>query len=95
MRDYELAIILQPTLESEAVTAAIEQVSQYVKNQQGTVAGVEVWGKRKMAYPIGRYSEGVYAILRVSLAPNTNTELERELRLMETVIRYLLVKIET
>ena len=94
MRDYELAFIIQPTVDDEGVTGVVEKVTQFVQTVSGEVTSVDVWGRRKLAYPIDNHREGVYVLLQAKLPPASLIELERNLKLSEEIIRYLLVKAE-
>lgn len=95
MRDYELAFIIESNLASEGVTEVVDKVSQYVKAVDGQVASVDVWGRRTLAYPIDRHREGTYVLLLAKMSPSSITELERNLKLSEEIIRYLLVKTDS
>jgi len=94
MRDYELAFIIQPTVDEEGVTGVVEKVTQYVQTVNGEVASVDVWGRRNLAYPINNHREGIYVLVQAKLPPASLLELERNLKLSEEIIRYLLVKAE-
>ena len=94
MRDYELAFIVEPNTDDEGVTSAVEKVSQLVQTSDGSVSSVDVWGRRKLAYPIKNYREGTYVLMQTKMLPSSLVELERNLKLSENIIRYLLVKIE-
>ena len=94
MRDYELAFIIQPNVDDEGVTGVVEKVTQFVQTVSGEVTSVDVWGRRKLAYPIDNHREGVYVLLQAKLPPASLIELERNLKLSEEIIRYLLVKAE-
>ena len=92
MRNYELGVILHPDLEEADVTKAIETIGQYVQSNGGQVASVNVWGRRALAYPIRRQSNGVYAFLNIQLESSAMNELDRSLKLDEKVIRFLLIR---
>jgi small subunit ribosomal protein S6 len=94
MRNYELAFIIRSTVAAEGVTNVVEQVSQFVKSGNGEVTSVNVWGRRTLAYPIEKHREGTYVLCQVKLPPAALDELERNLKLSEEIIRYLLVKVE-
>ncbi len=94
MRDYELAFIIRPTVDEDGVKAVVERVSQYVKSVNGEVASVDVWGRRTLAYPINNHREGTYVLFLAKMFPSALTEVERNLKLSEEIIRYLLVKVE-
>ena len=92
MRDYELAFIVMPNVDDNGVTAVVDKVSQFVKSVQGEVASVDVWGRRTLAYPINNHREGLYVLFQAKMLPASLNELERNLKLSEEIIRYLLVK---
>lgn len=94
MRDYELAFIVEPNTDDEGVTSVVEKVSQFVQTGDGTVTSVDVWGRRKLAYPINNHREGTYVLMQTKMLPSLLIDLERNLKLSEEIIRYLLVKIE-
>ena len=95
MRDYELVYIIRPTVDEEGVTNVVENVSGLVKAGDGEVTSVDVWGRRTLAYPINNHREGVYVLSRVKMPPSALTELERNLKLSEEIIRYLLVRVDS
>lgn len=93
MRDYELVVIISPEVPEEEVPAAIERVGQAIASRGGEVKEVDQWGRRKLAYPIKRCSEGNYVLTQLRLDPARTAELEAGLRLSEEVIRHLLVRV--
>ncbi|MBN1992531.1 MAG: 30S ribosomal protein S6 [Anaerolineae bacterium] len=95
MRDYELAFIIKPTIEGEDVTGVVDQVTKFVGTVNGEVTSVDVWGRRNLAYAINNYREGTYVLFQAKIPPASIIELERELKLSEDIIRYLLVKVES
>ncbi len=94
MRNYELPIIVSPTIEGDGVTAVIEKVSGFIGAVNGEVTSVDLWGRQQLAYLINNHREGTYALLNVNMPPASILELERNLKLTEEVIRYMLVKVE-
>ena len=92
MRDYELVLIISPEILEEDVPSAIEKVSQFITGRGGEVAGVNRWGRRKLAYPIQRHLEGNYVVTEFRLDPNQVAGLEASLGLAEEVIRHLVVR---
>ncbi len=91
MRQYELVFIVQPQVDEEGLTALIARVQQYIERDGGQVAKVEPWGLRRLAYPIQDFWEGQYVLVRFALDPLKVNALERSLRLVEGVIRHLVV----
>jgi small subunit ribosomal protein S6 len=94
VRDYELMVVLDPNLDDAAIEALNTRIQTLVTQRGGTVESVEPWGRKRLAYPIGRYRDGVYILSRLQLPPNAAVEIERALKLTESVIRHLLVRAE-
>lgn len=95
MRDYELAFIVNPNIEGEGVTSVVDKVSELIKGLNGEVASIDVWGRRSLTYAIKDYKEGTYILLKTVMPPASLTDLERELKLTEQIIRYMLVKADS
>jgi small subunit ribosomal protein S6 len=91
MRNYELVCIVQPELDETAFKGVIERVSNWVKEAGGNVDKVDIWGRRRLAYQIHKQREGQYVLLNLSLDPKSTSELERNIRYLETVLRHMLV----
>jgi len=94
LRDYELVVIISPEVVEEQFDATIDNVSQFITEKGGTIADVERWGKKRLAYPIEHFMEGSYVLTRFRLKPALSKELEANLQISEEVLRHLLVKIE-
>jgi len=94
MKNYELVLILNPELPEEAQEGSIEKVSRWITEKGGSISQVDKWGRKKLAYPIRRFSEGSYVLARFSAPPSLAREVESNLKLAEEVLRYLLVKAE-
>jgi small subunit ribosomal protein S6 len=92
MRNYEFTFIVHPDVEDEGVADTTEKVSQLIAEGGGQVINVDHWGRRRLAYPIDKQREGYYVLMQVQLDPKSLGELERNLKLTEEVIRYLLVR---
>ena len=93
LRDYELVLIINPEIGDEALDALVDNVSQFITGKEGTVSSVERWGKRKLAYPISRFMEGSYVLVRFKLKPALGRELKANLQISEEVLRYLLIRL--
>ncbi|EUA43520.1 ribosomal protein S6 [Mycobacterium xenopi 3993] len=65
----------------------MEAFLNVVRKDGGTVEKVDIWGRRRLAYEIAKHSEGIYAVIDVKAAPATVTELDRQLKLNESVMR--------
>ena len=94
MRDYELVFIVHPDLETAAFDEVVEKVQGWISEDGGEISKVDVWGKRKMAYPIRKKEEGQYVLLETKMLPTSIPSLERNLRLLEPVMRFLVTNKE-
>lgn len=91
MRDYELVFIVHPDLDETAFNEVVEHVRGWVTNAGGQIQKVDVWGKRKLAYPIRKVNEGQYVLMEAQLEAAAIAELERNLRFQEPIMRFSLV----
>ena len=87
MRHYELMVILDPNLDERTVAPSLDTFLNVVRNDGGKVDNVDIWGKRRLAYEILKYSEGIYAVIDLNAEPKTVSELDRQLKLNESVLR--------
>ncbi|MBP3339521.1 MAG: 30S ribosomal protein S6 [Lachnospiraceae bacterium] len=94
MNKYEIAVILNVNLEEEARIATIEKVKGYITRFGGTVTEVEDWGKKRLAYEIQKSKEAFYYFVKFESNSECPNEVEARVRLMENVVRYLVVKQE-
>jgi small subunit ribosomal protein S6 len=90
-RSYETVIIFDSTLEDSQVQEKIQRLSSLVAPNGGDSVKVDLWGKRKLAYPIDKKEQGIYAVLRYETEPSALPEFERIMRLDEQVLRQLTV----
>ncbi|HMS77201.1 30S ribosomal protein S6 [Gordonia sp. (in: high G+C Gram-positive bacteria)] len=87
MRHYELMVILDPSLDERTVAPSLDTFLNVVRNDGGKVDNVDVWGKRRLAYEIAKHSEGIYAVIDLNAEPATVNELDRQLKLNDSVLR--------
>src|ERR1700674_698858 len=87
-------VVLDPNLDEAAIEGMTTRIQAMVTQRGGTVDNVDTWGRKRLAYPIGRFRDGFYILYRLQLPPNAATEIERALKLTESVIRHLLVRSE-
>ena len=92
MNKYELAVVVNAKLEDEERTATIEKVKEYIARFGGTVTDVDDWGKRKLAYEIQKMHEAFYYFVHLEADSTCPAEVEKRVRIMENVIRYLCVR---
>lgn len=93
MSNYELTYILRP-LEEANLTATNERINTIVKNAGGEIVARNDWGRRRMAYPIRKISDGYYTTLFATLPGTAVRGIERALQLNDDVLRYLVVRVE-
>jgi len=86
-RQYEIMIILDPEVEERTVAPSLDKYLSVVKSDGGTVDKVDIWGRRRLAFDIKKKSEGIYAVVDFTAAPDTAKELDRQLGLNEVVLR--------
>jgi small subunit ribosomal protein S6 len=94
LRSYEVIFILDPALADDAVEAAIAAAKGVVTKGGGEVAEVQKWGKKRLAYEIKKRREGHYVYFRITAPPKGVVELERHLKIAESVLKYLTVLME-
>ena len=87
MRHYEVMVILDPDLEERTVGPSLDQYLNVVRTSGGSVEKTDVWGRRRLAYEIDKKTEGIYAVIDLSAEPAAVAELDRQLRLNESVLR--------
>lgn len=92
MRAYESMFVMRPTLEEEQIKALVEKFGRVITGYNGTVESAELWGKRRLAYEIDDLREGIYLLLRFTAGSDAIQELDRQYKLSEDVIRYLIVR---
>ncbi|MBW4084826.1 30S ribosomal protein S6 [Paenibacillus sp. S150] len=89
MRKYEVMYIIRPDIEQEAVQAAVEKFQGIISNG-GEITKHDVQGKRRLAYEIKKFRDGVYILVNFNAEPAVVTELERIMKISDEVIRYLI-----
>ena len=94
MSKYELALVVNAKIEDEAREAVVEKAKGYVARYGGTVTEVEEWGKKRLAYEVQKMKEGYYYFIQFEADATCPAEVERHVRIMDNVMRYLIVKKE-
>jgi len=93
-RTYELMFIVRPDMTDEDLDKLVSTLGTAVTSSNGTVKSVEKMGKRRLAYTVRKFHEGVYVLLTVEGGGTVMHELERRLRVTEPVIKFLTVRID-
>jgi small subunit ribosomal protein S6 len=94
MRGYELMYILDPSLDEDGTQALIGQIEDFMNKQGVTVEKTEPWGKRRLAYQIGKNWEGFYILSHFQAGTGVVAELERKLRVTDGVMRFITVRVD-
>ena len=94
MRNYEVVLIVNPDLDEAALNGVVDRVKAWITDAGGSVAKVDLWGKRRMAYLIRKQREGQYVLVESQFDPSFTTALERNLRFLEPVMRFLITAVD-
>jgi small subunit ribosomal protein S6 len=94
MRTYEVVLIVNPELDETAFKGVIEKVQGWITTAGGSTTKLDIWGKRRLAYLINKHRDGQYVLITAEFAPAFANELERLLRFLEPVIRFMITVVE-
>ena len=92
MNKYELALVVNAKVEDDVRTATVEKAKEYIARYGGVVTEVEDWGKKRLAYEIQHMREGFYYFIQFDAEADCPAEVEKHVRIMKNVIRYLCVR---
>ena len=92
MNKYELALVVSAKIDDDARADVVEKAKGYITRYDGVVGQTEVWGKRRLAYEIAHQREGYYYFIHFDAEPGCPAELESHVRIMDNVLRYLIVR---
>jgi len=92
MSKYELCLVLSAAIDDEARLASLEKAKNYITRFGGTIIDVDEWGKRRLAYEIQKMQDGYFYFIHFEAESTCPVELERRVRIMDNVLRYLCVK---
>lgn len=94
MKKYELALVVSAKVEDEVRVATVEKAKEAITSLGGQITGVDDQGKKQLAYEIQKMNEGFYYFIQFDAETTMPGELEQRLRIMDNVLRYLVVKAE-
>lgn len=94
MHQYEVMVILDPTVEEKTVQPSLEKFLKVITAAKGTVDTLSIWGRRRLAYEIQKKSEGIYAVINMTAPSEAVIELDRQLNLSEAVMRTKVLRAE-
>jgi len=92
VKAYELMLMLDPTLDDEARASMLEKAQGLITADGGIVDKVDEWGKRRLAFEIGKLTEGDYVVIDFHATPSAIAELDRVLHITDSVVRYMVVR---
>jgi small subunit ribosomal protein S6 len=93
-RQYELVYIITPDASEQEIADLHTQIEQIIQRFQGTLDKTENWGRRRLAYEIGHHREGTYVVETISGSGELVKEIDRRLRVIDQVIRHLIVRVD-
>lgn len=93
-RTYEILFIADPNLSEPDVDTLTAQVQTYIEKEAGKIDKLEKWGKKRLAYELGRHREGYYVLLTVLGGPALVKEVERRMKVTDGIIRHITVRVD-
>jgi small subunit ribosomal protein S6 len=94
LRHYEVMVILDASLEERTVAPSLDTYLNVVRTAGGSVEKLDVWGRRRLSFEIKKKTEGIYAVIDLQATPDAVAELDRQLRLNESVLRTKVIRPE-
>lgn len=91
MAKYEVLYVISPDLTDEEKDAIIDKFKKYVEDNSGTVAGIDKWGNRALAYPIKFKKEGYYVLMNYELGKEESTALGKLMLITDNILRHIIV----
>ena len=92
MRNYEIMYVLKPDLDEEKVAAVMDKFTTLINANGGEVVSADKWGKRRLAYEINDYREGIYILVNFKGEAGTAQELDRVMKITEEILRFMIIK---
>jgi small subunit ribosomal protein S6 len=92
LRHYEVMVILDASLEERTVAPSLDTYLNVIRTAGGSVEKLDVWGRRRLSYEIEKKAEGIYAVIDLQASPEAVAELDRQLRLNESVLRTKVIR---
>ena len=94
MSKYELTFVVNAKIEDDERAAVVDKCKALLERFGGTITNVDEWGKRRLAYEIQKMKEGFYYVVQFDAPTSAPAEIESRIRIMDNVMRYLVVKRE-
>lgn len=94
MRKYEILYIIRPNIGDEEKTALVERFDNILKDNGAEIIESKEWGKRRLAYKIDNYRDGIYHVITVNAEPAAIQEFDRLIKISDDVIRHIVVRLD-
>ena len=91
---YELMVVLKPLLPEDIRAGIQKKIEKNIKDAKGEVLNIDVWGKRHLAYKIKKHEEGYYIVYKLKVDSSLSDVFQRDLKLMNDILRFILIKLE-
>ena len=95
MRKYEVMAIISPDVDERQLQPIVDKYTAIITKEGGTVANVDIWGRRHLAYPIQKKTEGLYAVIDLTCEPASVSEMNRLMGIDEQVMRTKVMRIDS
>ncbi len=95
MNNYELVLVVTAKVDDSVRAEVVEKAKGYITRANGVIAGIEEWGKKRLAYEIQYQREGYYYFIHFEAEPSAPAVIERDVRIMDNILRYLIVREES
>ncbi len=92
MNKYELAVVVSANIEDEARAAVVDKCKALIERFGGVITEVDDWGKKRLAYEVQKMKEGFYYFVKFDAESTAPAEIESRVRIMDNVVRYLIVR---
>lgn len=90
MRPYEIMLLVNPDLEDPK--EEVSNVEEVVRSHGGNISKTDIWGKKRLAYPLNKHTEGFYALINAEIEPETISELERLFKIRDDIWRHIIIR---
>lgn len=94
VRSYELMYVIKPDLDEEKLNAVLEKYSNIIINDGGEIESTDKWGKRRLAYEIDDYREGIYVLVYFKSEPSAAQEIDRVMKISDEILRFMILSRE-
>jgi small subunit ribosomal protein S6 len=93
-RKYEIGLIINPEATEEEVRKIIDTIAGIIKKAKGSIENIDEWGRRKLAFPIEKHTEGIYVFINTDVVGAAFLNIERRLKLSEKVMRFVILRLD-